>query len=70
MAVMIRNSDIPDGWEREAEDPQYFYKFSPDAYSSASSNASTNQQSRISNPPTNHKSEINDLQCSATIRRL
>jgi len=33
MVVMIHNSDIPDGWEREAEDPQYFYKFSPDAYS-------------------------------------
>jgi hypothetical protein len=32
MVVMIHNSDIPDGWEREAEDPQYFYKFSPDAY--------------------------------------
>jgi len=33
MVVMIHNSDIPDGWEREAEDPQYFYRFSPDAYS-------------------------------------
>ncbi len=33
MVVMIHNSDIPDGWEREAADPQYFYKFSPDAYS-------------------------------------
>jgi uncharacterized protein DUF4159 len=33
MVVMIHNSDIPDGWEREAEDPQYFYQFSPDAYS-------------------------------------
>ncbi|HEY7190289.1 MAG TPA: DUF4159 domain-containing protein [Vicinamibacterales bacterium] len=33
MVVMVHNSDIPDGWEREAEDPQYFYKFSPDAYS-------------------------------------
>ena len=32
MVVMVHNSDIPDGWEREAEDPQYFYKFSPDAY--------------------------------------
>jgi hypothetical protein len=30
--VMIHNSDIPDGWEREGEDPQYFYQFSPDAY--------------------------------------
>jgi hypothetical protein len=33
MVVMIHNSDIPDAWEREAEDPQYFYRFSPDAYS-------------------------------------
>jgi hypothetical protein len=32
MVVMVHNSDIPDGWEREAEDPQYFYSFSPDAY--------------------------------------
>jgi hypothetical protein len=32
MVVMIHNSDIPDGWEREAADPQYFYQFSPDAY--------------------------------------
>ena len=35
MVVMIHNSDIPDGWEREAEDPQYFYQFSPDAYAVA-----------------------------------
>jgi hypothetical protein len=33
MVVMIHNSDIPDGWEREAEDPEYFYLFSPNAYS-------------------------------------
>jgi hypothetical protein len=32
MVVMVHNSDIPDGWEREAEDAQYFYRFSPDAY--------------------------------------
>jgi hypothetical protein len=32
MVVMIHNSDIPDGWEREGEDPLYFYRFSPDAY--------------------------------------
>jgi hypothetical protein len=23
MVVVVHNSDIPDGWEREAEDPQY-----------------------------------------------
>ena len=33
MVMMIHNSDIPDGWEREGEDPEYFYRFSPDAYS-------------------------------------
>jgi hypothetical protein len=32
MVVMMHNTDIPDGWEREGEDPQYFYQFSPDAY--------------------------------------
>ena len=32
MVVMVHNSDIPDGWEREAEDPEYFYSFSPDTY--------------------------------------
>jgi uncharacterized protein DUF4159 len=33
MVVAIHNSDIPDGWEREGEDPEYFYQFSPNAYS-------------------------------------
>jgi len=32
MVVMIHNSDIPDGWEREGEEREYFYRFSPDAY--------------------------------------
>jgi hypothetical protein len=32
MVVMVHNTDIPDGWEREAEDPEYFYSFSPEAY--------------------------------------
>ncbi len=32
MVVMLHNTDIPDGWEREGEDPDYFYRFSPDAY--------------------------------------
>ena len=32
MVVMIHNSDVPDAWEREAEDPQYFYDFSPESY--------------------------------------
>lgn len=33
MVLMLHNTDIPDGWEREAEDASYFYKFSPGAYS-------------------------------------
>ena len=32
MVVMMHNTDIPDSWEREGEDPQYFYRFSPDGY--------------------------------------
>jgi hypothetical protein len=32
MVVMIHNTDMPDAWEREAEDPNYFFRFSPDAY--------------------------------------
>ena len=32
MVFMVHNSDIPDGWEREGEDKEYFFKFSPDAY--------------------------------------
>jgi hypothetical protein len=35
MVVMIHNSDIPDGWEREGEDPEYFYRFSPESYAVA-----------------------------------
>ena len=32
MVVMVHNTDVPDGWEREAEDPDYFYRFSPESY--------------------------------------
>jgi hypothetical protein len=32
MVVMTHNTDIADAWEREGEDPSYFYQFSPDAY--------------------------------------
>ena len=35
MVVMVHNTDIPDGWEREGEDPQYFYTFSPESYAVA-----------------------------------
>ncbi|MEO8680900.1 MAG: DUF4159 domain-containing protein [Vicinamibacterales bacterium] len=32
MVVMLHNTDVPDAWEREGEDPEYFFRFSPDAY--------------------------------------
>jgi hypothetical protein len=32
MVVMLHNTDIPDGWEREGEDPAYFFAYSPEAY--------------------------------------
>ena len=32
MVLMTHNTDISDAWEREGEDPTYFYTFSPDGY--------------------------------------
>jgi hypothetical protein len=32
MVFMVHNSDIPDAWEREGEDREYFFRFSPDGY--------------------------------------
>ena len=32
MVVMTHNTDISDAWEREGEDPQFFYSFSPNGY--------------------------------------
>jgi len=32
MVAMTRNTDIADSWEREAENPEYFYRFSPTGY--------------------------------------
>jgi hypothetical protein len=32
MVLMTHNTDIADSWEREGEDPQFFYSFSPDGY--------------------------------------
>ena len=32
IAVMTHNTDISNSWEREGEDPAYFYQFSPDGY--------------------------------------
>jgi len=32
MVIMTHNTDIADGWERESEDDEYFYRFSLRAY--------------------------------------
>jgi hypothetical protein len=32
MVLITHNTDISDAWEREGEDPRYFYLFSPDGY--------------------------------------
>lgn len=32
MVLMTHNTDISDSWEREAEDPRYFYRFSVEGY--------------------------------------
>ena len=32
MVVMTHNTDVSDSWEREGEDPRFFYNFSPDGY--------------------------------------
>jgi hypothetical protein len=32
MVLMLHDTDVPDGWEREGEDHEYFARFSPDAY--------------------------------------
>jgi hypothetical protein len=32
MVLMSHNTDIADAWEREGEDPRYFYSFSPNGY--------------------------------------
>ncbi len=33
MVLMTHNTDISDAWEREGEDPRFFYQFSPNGYS-------------------------------------
>jgi Domain of unknown function (DUF4159) len=32
MVLITHNTDYSDAWEREGEDPQYFYSFSPEGY--------------------------------------
>ncbi len=32
MVILTHNTDIADGWEREGEDDEFFYRFSPNAY--------------------------------------
>ena len=35
LVLMTHNTDIADGWEREGEDANFFYSFSPDSYALA-----------------------------------
>jgi hypothetical protein len=35
MVLATHNTDISDAWEREGEDPQYFYTYSPNGYATA-----------------------------------
>ena len=32
MVLMTHNTDVADSWEREGEDPAFFYQFSPEGY--------------------------------------
>lgn len=32
MVLMSHNTDVADSWEREGEDPAFFYQFSPKGY--------------------------------------
>lgn len=32
MVLMVHNTDLPDPWEREGEESDYFFRFSPEAY--------------------------------------
>ena len=32
MVVMVHNTDLPDPWEREGEESEYFFRFSPESY--------------------------------------
>jgi hypothetical protein len=32
IVVMTHNTDVSNSWERETEDPRYFYQFSIDGY--------------------------------------
>ena len=35
MVIATHNTDISDAWEREGEDPEYFYQYSPNGYAVA-----------------------------------
>jgi hypothetical protein len=35
LVLATHNTDISDAWEREGEDPAYFYQFSPNGYATA-----------------------------------
>ena len=35
IVLMTHDTDISDSWEREGEEPEYFYQFSPNGYALA-----------------------------------
>jgi len=35
IVLFAHNTDLPDAWEREGEDAEYFYRYSPESYSVA-----------------------------------
>ena len=35
LVLATHNTDLSDAWEREGEDPEYFYKYSPNGYATA-----------------------------------
>ena len=35
LVLMTHDTDISDSWEREGEEPEYFYQFSPNGYALA-----------------------------------
>ena len=41
MVLMTHNTDISDAWEREGEDPRYFYQFSPEGLCRRASTSSS-----------------------------
>ena len=50
IAAMTHNTDVSNSWERETEDPAYFYQFSIDGYALGSTSCSTRSRTSRTNP--------------------